>query len=215
MTPYYTIMRLPGELHAEFVLMLPMVPSQRQNMIAWLAARCDPPHYGKLVAYEFPKDKLIYGPSQIEARINQNPEISQQLSLWNQMGSRVIHGNLLVIPVENSVLYISPLYLRSETGQLPELKRVIAAYGDRVVMEDTLPGALAALFKETVPAPKVSEVQAGAPALGPASGRAREALSRYQQAMERLKAGDWGGFGTELEALRRILEELNHPSDGG
>ncbi|HEX9871384.1 MAG TPA: UPF0182 family protein, partial [Candidatus Tectomicrobia bacterium] len=215
MTPYYTIMRLPGEPQAEFVLMLPMVPSQRQNMIAWLAARCDPPNYGKLVVFEFPKDKLIYGPSQIEARINQNPEISQQISLWNQMGSRVIHGNLLVIPVENAVLYISALYLRSETGQLPELKRVFAAYGDRVVMEDTLPGALAALFKETATAPKVSEVQASAPALGPASGRAREALDRYQQAMERLKAGDWGGFGTELEALRRILEELNHPSEGG
>jgi uncharacterized membrane protein (UPF0182 family) len=215
MTPYYTIMRLPGETQAEFVLMLPMVPSQRQNMIAWVAARCDPPHYGKLIVFEFPKDKLVYGPSQIEARINQNPQISQQISLWNQMGSRVIHGNLLVIPVENSVLYISPLYLRSETGQLPELKRVIAAYSDRVVMEDTLPDALATLFNETVPAPKLSDAQAGAPALGPASGQAREALSRYQQAIERLKAGDWGGFGTELEALHRILEELNHPADGG
>jgi uncharacterized membrane protein (UPF0182 family) len=215
MTPYFTIMRLPGEPQAEFVLMLPMVPSQRQNMIAWLAARCDPPNYGKLVVFEFPKDKLVYGPSQIEARINQNPEISQQISLWNQMGSRVIHGNLLVIPVESSVLYISPLYLRSETGQLPELKRVIAAYGDRVVMEDTLPGALAALFKETAPDAKVSEVQAGAPAVGLASGRVQEALSHYQQAMERLKAGDWGGFGTELEALRHILEELNQFSDGG
>ena len=215
MTPYYTIMRLPGETQAEFVLMLPMVPSQRQNMIAWVAARCDPPHYGKLVVFEFPKDKLVYGPSQIEARINQSPEISQQISLWNQMGSRVIHGNLLVIPVENSVLYISPLYLRSETGQLPELKRVIAAYSDRVVMEDTLPGALAALFKETAPVPKVSEAQAGTPALGLASGRAREALSHYQRALERLKAGDWGGFGTELETVRRILEELNQPSNGG
>jgi uncharacterized protein len=215
MAPYYIIMRLPGEPQAEFFLMLPMVPSQRQNMIAWLAARCDPPNYGKLIVYEFPKDRLVYGPSQIEARINQNPEISQQISLWNQMGSRVIHGNLLVIPVENSILYISPLYLRAETGQLPELKRVIAAYGDRVVMEDTLSGALAALFKETAPAPKVSEAQAGAPVSGPATDRAREALGHYGQAMERLKAGDWGGFGAELEALRRILEELNKPADGG
>jgi hypothetical protein len=215
MAPYYTIMRLPGEAEAEFVLMLPMVPSQRQNMIAWLAARCDSPNYGKMVVYEFPKDKLVYGPSQIEARINQNPEISQQISLWNQMGSRVIHGNLLVIPVDHSVLYISPLYLRSETGQLPELKRVIAAYGDQVVMEDTLPGALATLFKETAPAPKVSEVQAGAPAAGPMSPRAQQALSHYQQAVERLKAGDWSGFGMELDALRRALEELNQPSNGG
>ena len=130
-------------------LMLPMLPSRRQNMIAWLAARCDPPDYGKLIVYEFPKDKLVFGPSQIEARINQNTEISQQISLWNQMGSRVIRGNLLVVPIENSLLYVSPLYLRAKTGQLPELKRVIAAYGDRVVMEDTLPAALAALFKDT------------------------------------------------------------------
>ena len=139
-------MRLPGEPQAEFFLMLPMVPSRRDNMIAWLAARCDPPDYGKLIVYEFPKDKLVYGPFQIEARINQNTEISQQLSLWNQMGSRVIRGNLLVIPIENSILYVSPLYLRAEQGQLPELKRVIAAYGDHVVMKETLAEALSALF---------------------------------------------------------------------
>ena len=142
MAPYYIIMRLPGEARAEFFLMLPMVPSQRENMIAWLAARCDAPDYGKLIVYEFPKDKLVYGPFQIEARINQNTEISQQISLWNQMGSRVIRGHLLVVPIENSILYVTPLYLRAETGQLPELKRVIAAYGDRVVMEETLAGAL-------------------------------------------------------------------------
>ena len=209
MAPYYTIMRLPGESQAEFVLMLPMVPSQRQNMIAWLAARCDPPNYGKLIVYELPKDKLVYGPLQIEARINQSPDISQQISLWNQMGSRVIHGNLLVIPIENAILYVSPLYLRSETGQLPELKRVIAAYGDRVAMEETLPGALAALFKDTAPASQPVEARASAPATGPTVGRAQEALEHYHQAIDRLKAGDWGGFGAELEALRHILEELN------
>ena len=131
MAPYYIIMRLPGETRTEFFLMLPMVPNQRDNMIAWLAARCDAPDYGKLIVYEFPKEKLVYGPFQIEARINQNTEISQQISLWNQMGSRVIRGNLLVVPIENSILYVSPLYLRAQSGQLPELKRVIAAYGDR------------------------------------------------------------------------------------
>jgi uncharacterized protein len=118
--------------------MLPMVPSQRQNMIAWLAARSDQPDYGKLIVYEFPKEKLVYGPFQIEALINQSTEISRQLSRRNQMGSRVIRGNLLVIPIENSILYVSPLYLRAKMGQLPELKRVIAAYGDRVVMDETL-----------------------------------------------------------------------------
>jgi uncharacterized membrane protein (UPF0182 family) len=208
MAPYYTVMRLPGEPQAEFFLMLPMVPSKRENMIAWLAARCDSPDYGKLIVYEFPKDKLVYGPFQIEARINQNPQISQQLSLWNQMGSRVIRGNLLVIPIENSILYVSPLYLRAETGQLPELKRVIAAYGDQVVMEETLSGALAALFRETAPLPQPIEARASTPLAGPVADQARQALDRYRQAMERLKAGDWGGFGAELEALRQILEEF-------
>ena len=116
MAPYYIMMRLPGEAQTEFFLMLPMTPSQRENMIAWLAARCDPPEYGKLIVYEFPKDKLIYGPFQIEALINQNTEISQQISLWNQMGSRVIRGNLLVVPIGNSILYVSPLYLRAQCG---------------------------------------------------------------------------------------------------
>ena len=208
MAPYYIMMRLPGDPRAEFFLMLPMVPSQRENMIAWLAARCDPPDYGKLIVYEFPKDKLVYGPFQIEARINQNTEISRQLSLWNQMGSRVIRGNLLVVPIENSILYVSPLYLRAESGQLPELKRVIAAYGDRVVMAETLPAALAALFNESVPAAALP-VRAGASSSGPADERARDALGRYDRAIDRLKVGDWRGFGAELDALRPLLEELS------
>jgi len=206
MAPYYIMMRLPDEQRAEFFLMLPMAPSQRENMIAWLAARCDLPDYGKLIVYEFPKDKLVYGPFQIEARINQNTEISQQISLWNQMGSRVIRGNLLVVPIENSLLYVSPLYLRAESGQLPELKRVIAAYGDRVVMEETLPAALAALFKESTPNTGPSSSAA------PADERAREAFAHYNRAIDRLKAGDWNGFGTELDALRPLLEDLGRQS---
>jgi uncharacterized membrane protein (UPF0182 family) len=207
MAPYYMMMRLPGEQHTEFFLMLPMVPSQRENMIAWLAARCDPRDYGRLIVYEFPKEKLVYGPFQIEARINQNTRISQQISLWNQMGSRVIRGNLLVVPVNNSILYVSPLYLRAETGQLPELKRVIAAYGDRVVMEDTLPAALAALFGETPPAVSLPSVT-GAILPGPAGEHARQALEHYDRAIAHLKAGDWAGFGRELDALRPLLEQL-------
>ncbi len=207
MAPYYIMMRLPGDPLAEFFLMLPMVPSQRENMIAWLAARCDPPDYGKLIVYEFPKEKLVYGPFQIEARINQNTQISQQISLWNQMGSQVIRGNLLVVPIENSILYVTPLYLRAESGQLPELKRVIAAYGDRVVMEDTLPEALAALFKESAPVASLP-VRAVASPSGPADERAREALGHYNRAIGRLKVGDWAGFGAELDALRPLLEQL-------
>jgi len=214
MDPYYIIMRLPGEARAEFFLMLPMAPSQRENMIAWLAARCDPPNYGELIVYEFPKEKLVYGPFQIEARIDQNTEISQQISLWNQMGSRVIRGNLLVVPIENSLLYVSPLYLRAETGQLPELKRVIAAYGDRVVMEETLAAALGALFKESAPAHPSSTAFAGSVSTEPEDVRAREALSHYDQAIERLKAGDWAGFGAELDALRPLLEQLGQHAGG-
>jgi uncharacterized protein len=210
MIPYYIIMRLPGEPQAQFFLMLPMVPSQRQNMIAWLAARCDPPDYGKLIVYEFPKDKLVYGPFQIEARINQNTEISQQLSLWNQMGSRVIRGHLIVIPIENSILYVSPLYLRAESGQLPELKRVIAAYGDRVVMEETLADALAALFRQSS-GPRTAEAPAGAASAAVERDRARTALGHYNRALERLKAGDWGAFGAELDELRAALEALERP----
>jgi uncharacterized membrane protein (UPF0182 family) len=212
MSPYYIIMRLPGEAQAEFFLMLPMVPSKRENMIAWMAARCDAPNYSELIVYEFPKEKLIYGPFQIEARINQNTEISQQLSLWNQLGSRVIRGNLLVIPIEDSILYVEPLYLRSEEGQLPELKRVLAAYGDRVVMEETLVDALAALFRDTAPTGRRPEAQVSMPAGGPLLDRAQEALNYYNLAMERLRDGDWGGFGENLTALQRVLQELGRPA---
>ena len=208
MAPYYIMMRLPGEAETQFFLMLPMTPSNRENMIAWLAARCDPPDYGKLIVYEFPKEKLVYGPFQIDALINQNPEISQQISLWNQMGSRVIRGNLLVVPIGNSILYVSPLYLRAQSGQLPELKRVIAAYGDRVVMEETLPAALAALFKESAPAAEAPPAAGSAPPV-PEEERARRALAHYDKALERLKAGDWAGFGSEIDALGPLLKQLS------
>ena len=214
MNPYYIIMRLPEESKAEFFLMLPMVPSQRENMIAWLAARCDPPNYGKLIVYEFPKDKLVYGPFQIEARINQNTEISQQLSLWNQLGSRVIRGNMLVVPIENSILYVSPLYLRAEQGQLPELKRVIAAYGDHVVMKETLAEALSTLFIEPAAGPAAPSAATGMPTAGTAPDWVREALDHYNQAIERLKSGDWAGFGTELDAMRGLLERGSRQSGG-
>ena len=214
MEPYFINMRLPGEKRTEFVLMLPMVPSQRENMIAWLAARCDQADYGKLIVYTFPKEKLVYGPFQIEALINQNTEVSQQISLWNQMGSRVIRGNLLVVPIENSLLYVTPLYLRAQTGQLPELKRVIAVYGGQVVMEQTLEEALAALFKvpAAIAAPAAPEstpsAAAGSPP-GPASDTVRAAREHYERAIARLKAGDWSGFGKELDALGPLLDELN------
>src|SRR6202034_3570154 len=159
MQPYYVIMRLPGETHAEYILMLPMVPQGRDNMISWLAARCDGSDYGHLFEFEFSKDRLFYGPYQIQARINQNPDISQQYSLWHPMGSKVIVGNLLVFPIADSLLYVEPLYIRAENGQLPELKRVLASYSDRTVMGTDVGTTLTALFKGTdIPAPTIAKV---------------------------------------------------------
>lgn len=217
MEPYFINTRLPNEKKTEFVLMLPMAPNNRDNMIAWLAARCDPPDYGKLIVYTFPKDKLIYGPFQINALINQNTEVSQQISLWNQMGSRVIHGNLLVVPIDNSLLYVMPLYLRAASGQLPELKRVIAVYGGKVVMQETLADALAALFKapagQTLDQPQPAQAAATGLTLPPAtSDSARAALEHYNRALTKLKGGDWAGFGDELNAMKPLLEELNKPA---
>ncbi len=207
MQPYYVIMRLPGEKHEEYMLMLPMVPQGRDNMIAWLAARCDGSDYGHLFEYEFSKDKLFYGPYQIQARINQSPDISRQLSLWNQMGSKVVLGNLLVIPIEDSLLYVEPLYLRAENGQLPELQRVIAAYSDQVVMGETLGSTLNALF--TVPsAPTVPTIAKVAPTMPKAIARGaptpadlQEAAGYYNRALQALKAGDWSTFGSEMQKL--------------
>jgi len=211
MQPYYTIMRLPGESREEFILMLPMVPSNRDNMIAWLAARCDGPNYGKVIEFAFSKDKLIYGPAQIEARIDQDTTISQQLSLWNQTGSRVIRGNLLVIPIEDTLLYVEPLYLSAESRQLPELKRVIASTGDRVVMSTDVPSLLAALFPQesksavvasTAPPPVV----VGSKELPLSAGANAEALKHYRQALQALSKGDWRSFGTEMDALQKTLQ---------
>ena len=146
MQPYYVTMRIPGETREEFLLMLPFTPANRDNMISWLAARSDGPLYGQLVLFKFPKDRLVYGPAQIDARIDQDPQISSQLTLWNQQGSRVIRGHLLVIPIGSSTLYVEPIYLQAETSRMPELKRVVVATGNRVVMEATLDEGLKRLF---------------------------------------------------------------------
>lgn len=146
MEPYYILMKLPGSDQLEYLMMTPFTPQNRDNMIAWLAARCDFPDYGKMLFYELPKDKLIYGPNQVSAMIDQSTTISQQLTLWDQKGSGVIRGKLVVIPIENAFLYVVPLYLRAEGTNFPQLKRVIVATGDKVVMEPTLDEALSALF---------------------------------------------------------------------
>ncbi len=209
MQPYYTIMRLPEESREEFILMLPMVPNNRDNMIAWLAARCDGPNYGKVIEFAFSKEKLIYGPAQIEARIDQDTTISQQLSLWNQVGSRVIRGNLLAIPIEDTLLYVEPLYLSAESRQLPELKRLIASTGDRVVMAQDVDSLLAALVTpETRKTAVVASASPSAPGTSgsPPSGANAEALNHYRRAFEALNKGDWRTFGTEMDAMQRALQ---------
>jgi len=213
--PYYTIMRLPEEQREEFLLMLPLAPANRDNMIAWLAARCDGPSYGKLLVYKYPKDKLIYGPFQVETRVDQDPTIASQLALWNQSGSRVIRGNMLVIPIGTANLYVEPIYLQAAQGPLPELKQVVVATGNRIAMEPTLAAALARLFAgEAAPvaAPAAAPPAAStAPpaALPPAAAAvARSAQDHYTRAQEALRNGDWGRYGEELRALEGDLRRL-------
>ncbi|MCK8823749.1 UPF0182 family membrane protein [Fuchsiella alkaliacetigena] len=224
MEPYYIIMDLPGEeVGEEFVLMLPYTPDRRDNMISWLAARSDGDNYGELVLYEFPEDRLAYGPMQIESRIDQDSEISERLSLWDQQGSRVIRGNLLVIPIENSVLYVEPVYLESEQSQIPELRRVIVAYDDQVVMANNLDLALAEIFGEQLledseelveeldfDSPEMAEVETELRSMQQLVG---DALSTYSQAQSSLQEGDWGKYGELIDELEGILKELEKKSD--
>ncbi|MBI4634002.1 MAG: UPF0182 family protein [Deltaproteobacteria bacterium] len=212
MRPYYTIMKLPGEGKEEYILLLPFTPSKKDNMSAWMAARCDAPNYGRLIVYNFPKQRLVYGPRQIVARINQDPVISAQLSLWSQRGSQVIPGSLMAIPIEKSILYVQSLYLAAEKGQLPELKRVIVAYGNRIVMEENLETALQRVFGGELMRDRTAAFAGAEPEadVGIKSGRkqAAEALSHYRKAQEFLRQGDWAGFGAELKKVEGILRSL-------
>jgi hypothetical protein len=212
MEPYYTIMRLPGETKEEFILLLPFTPNKKDNMIAWMAARSDPPHYGKLIAYNFPKAKLVYGPRQVDARIDQDAFISQQLSLWTQRGSTVIRGSLLAIPIEQSLLYVQPLYLAAEKGSLPELKRIIVAHGNQIAMEENLENALTQIFggPGRVAATGRTAPQPTAPSATDSSIRAlaSRAYDHYTRAQELLRQGNFAGYGDEIRRLESVLKEL-------
>ncbi|PYN55919.1 MAG: UPF0182 family protein [Candidatus Rokuibacteriota bacterium] len=213
MEPYFTIMRLPGEQKEEFMLLTLFNPARRDNMIAWMAGRSDPPNYGRLIVYNFPKQKLVYGPRQIDARIDQDPIISQQLSLWNQRGSSVIRGSLLAIPIDQSLIYVQPLYLAaSEQGALPELRRVIVAYGNQIAMEQTLEQSLSRIFGGR-PATAVAATSApsGAPADSGAGTRqqlAQHAWEIWTRAQDALRRGDWTGYGAEQKRLEEALRAL-------
>lgn len=206
MLPYYIIMRLPDTKSEEFILMVPFTPSNKNNMVGWLCARCDGANYGQLLEYRLSKRKLIYGPLQIDARINQKPDISSELTLWNQMGSSVIRGNLFVIPIEHSFLYVEPVYLQSEQSKMPQLKRVIVSLGDKLQMRDNLDDALAAVFyADTISTVQTQKAIKGLPT-GPLSGMAQEALNHYKKAVGYLKNGDWTNYGKELNKLKGILQ---------
>ncbi len=225
MQPYYTIMRLPGEPRAEFIQMLPFTPRGKNNMAAWMVARSDGDQYGKLLVFQFPKQKVIFGPSQIVARINQDQDISPQLTLWNQQGSEVIQGTLLVIPIEEALLYIRPLYLRASGGRIPELKRVIVAYQNQIVMEETLDQALGRLFGSgqgpapgalpagavvaelDVPQPTDAAAQATAPAN--AEPLAAQASEHYRRALQAQRDGNLALYGQEIERLGVVLTQLD------
>jgi hypothetical protein len=214
-------MRLPDEKSAEYIYMAPFTPRGKDNMAAWMVARNDGATYGKLRVYRFPRQTLVFGPRQIENRINQNTEISRQVSLWDQRGSRVIRGDLLVIPIEEALLYVQPMYLEAEGGTIPELKRVVVAYQNQVVMRETLDAALADMFGGAV-AQHGSATLAAAEKLGAAGTEAAtqgldaatqsaiaEAQRHYQAAMDAQRQGDWARYGEEIRQLGAVLERLN------
>ncbi|MGE5398255.1 MAG: UPF0182 family protein, partial [Chitinophagales bacterium] len=200
---YYMIMKLPGETEPEYVLMLPFTPSTKENMISWFCARCDGENYGKLKVYDFSKQELIFGPMQVESRINQNSEISQLLTLWNQQGSRVFRGNLLVIPINQSILYIEPVYLQAEQSKIPELRRIIAIYNDKVAMEPNLGDALTRLFSNEEPATVV--VPPGGESV---KDLAESADLYFKRAQSAIQAGDWSGYGENMKKVEEILKQL-------
>jgi uncharacterized membrane protein (UPF0182 family) len=231
MQPYYTIMKLPGEERAEFIQMLPFTPRRRDNLASWMVARSDPEHYGQLLVFQFPKQKLIFGPRQVVARINQDQVISPQITLWSQQGSEVIQGTLMVIPIEESLLYVRPLYLRAQAGRIPELTRVIVAHQNQIVMERTLEAGLARLFGLPAPA-AAEETEAGLSARAPGAPGApatpgapappdapttpgasdpellAEARATYERALAAQRAGDWAKYGEEIRRLGELLRKM-------
>lgn len=216
MEPYYTIMKLPNAPTEEFLVMLPFVPKNKLNLSAWMVARCDPENYGKLVVYRIPKQKQIFGPKQVIGRINADTEISGQLTLWNQRGSKVIFGTMLVIPIKESLLYVQPLYLQGETSKIPELKRVIVVNESKVAMGENLEQSLIKLFGNGSAAPpSTSDTVAGPPqpitSTQPIAqpGLAAQALQHYNLAEQALKEGNWARYGEELKKMRTTLEELS------
>jgi len=204
MDPFYVLMELPQEEGEDFMLMVPFTPRTKANMIGWMAAKSDPGSYGERVVYTFPKQRLVLGPEQVSARVNQDPVISQELTLWSQRGSGVVLGNMLVLPVNDSIVYVQPLYLQSEQTAMPQLTRVIVAYGDKVAMEPDLATALLSVFgavaEESSDDGKVADVA--------------QAKELYDAAMEAQRTGDWAAYGRYIQELGDLIQELVGSSTG-
>lgn len=237
--PYYVIMRIPGQSTEEFALILPLSPANRSNTIAWIAARSDGDNYGKLLSFRFPTDTLVFGPQQVESRIDQDPSISAQFTLWNQSGSRVIRGNLLMIPIGTGNIFVEPIYLQSETSQLPELQRVVVANGNSIAMEPTLAQSLNVVLglappslpgtspsgSTGLPTPTPNSTPTVAPtripATPPAAGTpvsvgelARQADAAYQAAQDALKTGDFATYGTNIAKVEQLVRQIIQQTGG-
>ena len=220
----HIIMRLPDEPTAEFIYMAPFTPRGKDNLAAWMVARNDGTNYGKLRVYRFPRQSLVFGPRQIENRINQDTDIARQVSLWDQRGSQVIRGDLLVIPIDEALLYVQPMYLQAEGGMIPELKRVVVAYQNQVIMRETLDAALSDMFggrvdsqrptvvaaaDSTSPARAMPSVPAPTGGLDAATrATITQAQQRYQAALDAQRQGDWARYGEEIRQLGVLLERL-------
>jgi uncharacterized membrane protein (UPF0182 family) len=226
--PSFVLMKLPGETATEFVEILPFTPANRNNLIGWIAGRSDDPNYGKAIVYDFPKSKLVDGPLQIEARIDQNAQLSGQLSLWNQQGSHVLRGTLIVIPIGRGLLYAEPIYLQAQRSPMPELRIVVLALQDRLAYGPTFEAALASLFgtqpSTLGPPPQSTESSSAAaspeptaPGAGPAAAAPTttdeliRAAAQDLEAYQRLTAeGRLGEAGQRLESLKQKLEQLQN-----
>jgi uncharacterized membrane protein (UPF0182 family) len=226
MEPNFVLMKLPGEDNPEFIEILPFTPANRNNMIGWIAARSDEPHYGKTIVYNFPTTRLVDGPLQIEARIDQNPQLSAQMALWNQQGSRVLRGSLIVIPVGRALLYAEPIYLQAERSPMPQMRLVVLALQDRLAYGATFEEALAGLFgsaPSALPGPlpttatelaNIGAPAAGAPAASTPAGGAdvngliTEAGRNFADYQRLTAEGKLAEAGQKLESLKRALEQL-------
>ena len=216
MTPNYYIMKLPGEPSAEFVNSIPFTPKDKKNMMGLLVARNDGEDYGKLVLYQMPKSKIVYGPMQVEAQIDQNTEISKEFSLWNSSGSTYSRGNLFVIPIEDSLLYVEPVYLEATNSSIPEVKRVIVVFGDDIAYKPTLAEALNDMFgegsahesKSGEEASSSDEGQSGSPAEMSTTEMIQAAQAAYDEAQEALADGNWAEYGKHMDELEKYLNKL-------